>query len=590
MNFIKNVLATFVGIILFCMMSFFLLLIIGVVASAGSSSSGKSTKSNSIIKLDLENVSNDYGGSVYIEDFDYKETNNDGLINVLQAIDYAKTDNKIKGISIENNATSLGSTQRKAIVEKLAEFKKTGKFVVAYADYYSQGEYYLASVADTVYMNPMGSIDFKGLASEVLYMKDLQEKTGIHMEVIRHGKYKSAVEPFLQQTMSDENREQLTVLLNSIWESYVGDISKNRKISVESLNTIATNLDARNANLALQNKLIDKIAYIDQYQNGIKKALDIKYDDDINEIDILDYIKDVNLNIKKVSAKDQIAVIFAQGEIQGGEGNVNTIGEGSINRALKEARKNDKIKAVVLRVNSPGGSALTSDIIWREIELTKKVKPVIVSMGDVAASGGYYIACNANKIFAEPGTITGSIGVFGMVPNFKKVADKFGVNAEEVKTHENATGYSVFEEMSPKYKQTLTESIEIIYDTFISRVAAGRKMDKAKVDEMAQGRVWTGTMAKQLGLVDELGSLDDAIVYAAKLVKTDDYKVSLYPEYEVELADLFRKFLGMSVSSVKEDAIKSEIGTENYELLQRMNYLKQSKGVQAMMPYHLNIK
>ena len=439
-------------------------------------------------------------------------------------------------------------------------------------------------------MNPMGSIDFKGLASEVLYMKDLQEKSGIHMEVIRHGKYKSAVEPFLQQTMSDENREQLTVLLNSIWESYVGDISKNRKIPVATLNDIATNLDARNANLALQNKLIDKIAYIDQYQDGIKKALDIKYDDDINEIDILDYVNDVNLNIKKVSAKDQIAVIFAQGEIQGGEGNVNTIGEGSINRALKEARKNDKIKAVVLRVNSPGGSALTSDIIWREIELTKKVKPVIVSMGDVAASGGYYIACNANKIFAEPGTITGSIGVFGMVPNFKKVADKFGVNAEAVKTHENATGYSVFEEMSPKYKQTLTESIEIIYDTFISRVAAGRKMDKAKVDEMAQGRVWTGTMAKQLGLVDELGSLDDAIAYAAKLVKTDDYKVSLYPEYEVELADLFRKFLGMSVSSVKEDAIKSEIGTENYELLQRMNYLKQSKGVQAMMPYHLNIK
>lgn len=572
------------------MMSFFLLLIIGVVASAGSSSSGKSTKSNSIIKLDLENVSNDYGGSVYIEDFDYKETNNDGLINVLQAIDYAKTDDKIKGISIENNATSLGSTQRKAIVEKLAEFKKTGKFVVAYADYYSQGEYYLASVADTVYMNPMGSIDFKGLASEVLYMKDLQEKTGIHMEVIRHGKYKSAVEPFLQQNMSDENREQLTVLLNSIWESYVGDISKNRKISVENLNNIATNLDARNANLALQNKLIDKIAYLDQYQNGIKKALDIKYDDDINEIEILDYIKDVNLNIKKVSAKDQIAVIFAQGEIQGGEGNITTIGEGSINRALKEARKNDKIKAVVLRVNSPGGSALTSDIIWREIELTKKVKPVIVSMGDVAASGGYYIACNANKIFAEPGTITGSIGVFGMVPNFKKVADKFGVNAEAVKTHENAAGYSVFEEMSPKYKQTLTESIEIIYDTFISRVAAGRKMDKAKVDEIAQGRVWTGTMAKQLGLVDELGSLDDAIAYAAKLVKTDDYKVSLYPEYEIEFADLFRKFLGMSVSNVKEEAIKNEIGIENYELLQRMNYLKQSKGVQAMMPYHLNIK
>lgn len=590
MNFIKNVLATFVGIILFCMMSFFLILIIGVIASAGSSSyASKNIKNNSVIKLDLADVSNDYGGSVFIKEFEYNETNNDGLINVLQAIEYAKSDDKIKGISIENNSSSLGLTQRKAIVEQLENFKKTGKFVVAYADNYSQGEYYLASVADTVYMNPMGSIDFKGLASEVLYMKDLQEKTGIQMEVIRHGKYKSAVEPFLQQNMSVENREQLTVLLNSIWESFVGDVSKNRNIPVETLNNVATNLNARNANLALSNKLIDKIAYLDQYHSGIKKALQLKADEDINEVEILDYINQIDLKLKKISAKDQIAVIFAQGEIQSGEGSVNTIGEKSINRALKEARSNDKIKAVVLRVNSPGGSALTSDIIWREIELTKKVKPVIVSMGDVAASGGYYIACNANKIFAEPNTITGSIGVFGMIPNFKKVADKYGVNAETVKTHENANGYSVFEDMTPKYRETVTESIEIIYDTFISRVAEGRKMDKTKVDEIAQGRVWTGTMAKQLGLVDELGSLDDAITYAAKLVKTNDYKVSLYPEYEIEVADMFRKFLGMSVSTVGQDAIKKEIGTENYQLLQRMNYLKQSQGVQAMLPYHLNI-
>lgn len=590
MNFLKNVLATFVGIILFCMMSFFLLMIVGVVAAAGSGSSTKSTKSNSIIKLDLEKVTNDYGGSIYIEDFDYKETSHDGLINVLQAIDYAKSDDKIKGISIENNNSLLGLTQRKAIVDKLAEFKKTGKFVVAYADYYSQGEYYLASIADTVYMNPMGSLDFKGLASEVLYMKDLQEKSGIKMEVIRHGKYKSAVEPFLQQNMSAENREQLTVLLNSMWDSYVSTISKNRKISVDVLNDVATNLNARTAVLAQENKLIDKIAYLDQYRSGIKKALGVKADDDINEIEILDYIKDVNLNMKKLSAKDQIAVIFAQGDIREGEGSVNSIGEGSINRALKAARNNDKVKAIVLRINSPGGSALTSDIIWREIELTKKVKPVIVSMGDVAASGGYYIACNANRIFAEPGTITGSIGVFGMIPNFKKVADKFGVNAEAVTTHENALGYSVFEEMSPKYKETLTESIEIIYDTFIGRVATGRNMTKEQVDELGQGRVWTGTMAKESGLVDELGSLDDAIAYAADLVKSTDYRISLYPEYKTELGELFRKLLGVSMQSAQQDAIKNEIGTENYELLQRMNYLKQSKGVQALLPYHLNIK
>lgn len=590
MNFLKNVLATFVGIILFCLMSFFLLMIVGVVAAAGSGSSTKSTKSNSIIKLDLEKVTNDYGGSIYIEDFDYKETNHDGLINVLQAIDYAKSDDKIKGISIENNNSLLGLTQRKAIVDKLAEFKKTGKFVVAYADYYSQGEYYLASIADTVYMNPMGSLDFKGLASEVLYMKDLQEKSGIKMEVIRHGKYKSAVEPFLQQNMSAENREQLTVLLNSMWDSYVSTISKNRKISVDVLNDVATNLNARTAVLAQENKLIDKIAYLDQYRSGIKKALGVKADDDINEIEILDYIKDVNLNMKKLSAKDQIAVIFAQGDIREGEGSVNSIGEGSINRALKAARNNDKVKAIVLRINSPGGSALTSDIIWREIELTKKVKPVIVSMGDVAASGGYYIACNANRIFAEPGTITGSIGVFGVIPNYKKVADKFGVNAEAVTTHENALGYSVFEEMSPKYKETLTESIEIIYDTFIGRVATGRNMTKEQVDELGQGRVWTGTMAKESGLVDELGSLDDAIAYAADLVKSTDYRISLYPEYKTELGELFRKLLGVSMQSAQQDAIKNEIGVENYELLQRMNYLKRTKGVQAMLPYQMNIR
>lgn len=590
MNFLKNVLATFVGIILFCMMSFFLLIIIGVMASAGASSKGKSVKNNSIIKLDLEKVTEDYGGSIYIEDFDYKETNHSGLINVLQAIDYAKTDTRIKGISIENNLSFLGLTQRKSLIEKLDEFKKTGKFVVAYADYFSQSEYFLASVADTIYMNPMGSVDFKGLASEILYMKDLQEKSGIEVEVIRHGKYKSAVEPFLQQTMSDENREQMTVLLHSIWDSFVEVVAENRQVPIATLNEIASNLEGRNAELALEHKLIDKIAYLDEYQNGIKNALDLKLDDKINEVEILDYVKEVGLKRTKVGSKDQIALIFAQGEIRGGEGSVNIIGEGSINRALKAARNNDNIKAVVLRVNSPGGSALTSDIIWREIELTKKTKPVIVSMGDVAASGGYYIACNADRIFAESGTITGSIGVFGMVPNFEKVATKFGVNSQQVKTHENADGYSPFKKMSPKYRAVLTENIEIIYNTFLSRVADGRGMTIAQVDSVAQGRVWTGTMAKDLGLIDELGSLDDAIEYAANLVESTDYNISLYPQYKINFEDLLRKFLGFSISNVKEEIIREEIGIENYKLLQRMNYLKQAEGVQAILPYHLDIK
>ena len=589
MNFIKNVLATILGLILFCFLSFFVLLIIGSAISMGSSSPNVSLKNNSVIKLDLSGITHDYGGSIYIKDLDYRETSKDGLIDVLFAIDHAKTDANIKGISIENNLSSLGFTQRKALREKLEEFKKTGKFVLSYADNYMQSEYYLNSVADTIYLNPLGTIDFKGLSTEILYMKDLQEKTGIQMEVVRHGKYKSAVEPYLQQEMSPENREQNLELLQSMWNSIVKDIAESRKISTEQLNHIATHLNARNAELALENKMIDKIAYIDEYKQAIRKSLGLKKEEDINEIEIEDYIQAILPTLKN-KAKDQIAVIFAQGTILGGEGSVDVIGEKSINKALKEARDNANIKAVVIRVNSPGGSALVSEIIWREIELTKKVKPVIVSMGDVAASGGYYIASNADYIFAEPTTITGSIGVFGTLPNVRNLAKRVGVNAEQVQTHPHAVTYSVFEPLSDMTQQTLTESIEHIYDVFLQRVATGRKMPKEEVNEIAQGRIWTGVMAKENGLVDELGGLNDAINYAAKQVEISDYRVSLYPEYEMDFKDLLRKMLGFSVKQAQQNTIIEQIGKENYEILKQINYLQQSSGVQALLPYQMIIK
>ena len=589
MNFIKNVLATILGLILFCFLSFFVLLIIGSAISMGSSSPNVSLKNNSVIKLDLSGITHDYGGSIYIKDLDYRETSKDGLIDVLFAIDHAKTDANIKGISIENNLSSLGFTQRKALREKLEEFKKTGKFVLSYADNYMQSEYYLNSVADTIYLNPLGTIDFKGLSTEILYMKDLQEKTGIQMEVVRHGKYKSAVEPYLQQEMSPENREQNLELLQSMWNSIVNDIAESRKISTEQLNHIATHLNARNAELALENKMIDKIAYIDEYKQAIRKSLGLKKEEDINEIEIEDYIQAILPTLKN-KAKDQIAVIFAQGTILGGEGSVDVIGEKSINKALKEARDNANIKAVVVRVNSPGGSALVSEIIWREIELTKKVKPVIVSMGDVAASGGYYIASNADYIFAEPTTITGSIGVFGTLPNVRNLAKRVGVNAEQVQTHPHAVTYSVFEPLSDMTQQTLTESIEHIYDVFLQRVATGRKMSKEEVNEIAQGRIWTGVMAKENGLVDELGGLNDAINYAAKQVEISDYRVTLYPEYEMKFKDLLRKMLGFSVKQAQQNTIIEQIGKENYEILKQINYLQQSSGVQALLPYQMIIK
>ncbi len=589
MNFLKNVLATIVGLIVFSFVSFFLLIIVSMAFSAGTSEN-VAVKNNSVIDLDLEKVYNDYGGKVYIEDFQYREVNKNGLVNVLNAIEYAKTDDNIKGISLFNTKTSLGITQLREVREKLDEFKKTGKFVVAYSDNYTQGEYYVSSVADTVYVNPVGGFDFKGLASEILYMKELQQKTGVKMEVIRHGKYKSAVEPYLEQHMSPENREQITVLLNSIWDTYVTDIAATRKIPVDTLNAIANNLSARTPELAKEHKLVDKVAYVDEFSNGIRKALGVDYDKEYNEISILDYVKATDGKMKLSKAKDRIAVVYAQGEIRGGEGSVDVIGEGSVNRALFEARNDDNVKAVVLRVNSPGGSALTSDLILREIELTKKVKPVIVSMGAMAASGGYYISSKADYIFAEPGTITGSIGVFGMLPNFEEVATKFGVNAEQVKTHENSVSYSPFKKLDPKMKDLILEDIERVYTTFVNHVAAGRKMTYEQVDAIGQGRVWTGKMAKEIGLVDELGGLDKAIAYAAKKAEIKDYRLVSYPEYEIKLEDLFRKFLGISIKETQDELIAGKIGYDNYEMLQRMNYLKQTEGIQALLPYQIIIR
>jgi protease-4 len=410
-------------------------------------------------------------------------------------------------------------------------------------------------------------------------MKELQEKTGIKMEVIRHGKYKSAVEPFLNQEMSSENREQVTVLLNSVWNTIVTDISESRNISVDSLNAIANKLNARTPELALANNLIDKIAYEDEYHNAIRTKLKVAQNEDYNTIRISDYTK-----------KDIIAVIYAQGEIRGGEGEVNVIGEGLIKKSLKAARENKNVKSIVLRVDSPGGSALTSELIWREIELTKKVKPVVVSMGNVAASGGYYIACNANTIFAEQSTITGSIGVFGMLPNMSTLAKNIGINAEQVKTHENASGYSLFEPIDENFKQFTLESVENIYGTFLKRVAEGRKMTTAQVDSIAQGRVWTGTDALKIGLVDKIGGLEDAIKHAASLGNTKSYQVENYPEYEQSLKDLLDRSTGFSIFQTKDALLREHIGEESYLLIQQIKKANQLKGVQALMPFELKIQ
>jgi protease-4 len=586
MKFLGNVLATIIGIFVFCMLFFFGILIIGAIF--GGESEGVTVKSNSVIELNLEDIKNDYAGK-YKDPWMtiFSDNKKIGLIDIINAIEDAKTDDDIRGISILNDNSSLGMAQMKALRDALEDFKKSGKFVMAYANSYSQKEYYLNSVANTVYLNPVGDMDFKGLSAEIMFFKDFQEKSGLKMEVIRHGKYKSAVEPFLENKMSDANREQVTALLNSVWTSIVTDISKSRNISIDKLNEIANGLLARTPEMAKAEKLVDVIAYEDVYHNAIKNILKVDKDKDYNKVTILDYTKNAVTTSKSIDGTDEIAIIYAQGEIMSGEGDVNTIGEGSMRRSFQEARKNKNVKAIVLRVNSPGGSALTSDLIWREIELTKKVKPVVVSMGNYAASGGYYIACNGNTIFAENNTITGSIGVFGILPNFTQLATKIGINTEQVKTHENAANYSPFVPLDEKFKAVTLEGVEHIYKTFVTHVAEGRKMTFAQVDAIAQGRVWSGSEALKKGLVDKIGGLDDAIREAAALGKTKSYSTQNYPEYEKNFQDLLES---LPFSNSKADFIKEEIGEENYKIMEQIKRLQTQKGVQAMMPFEINVQ
>jgi protease-4 len=585
MKFLGNVLATIVGLFVFSMICFFGILLIGVLFS--SSEDSVTVKNNSVIELDLSQIQYDYAGKVNFKDFDYTSAEHNGLSDVLEAIKYAKTDDKIKGISILNNVSDLGVAQTKALRDQLEDFKKSGKFIYSYADVYSQKEYFLNSVANKIYINPIGEFEFKGLSAEIMFFKDFEDKSGLKMEVIRHGKYKSAVEPFLENKMSEANREQTSQLLNSVWNSVIGDISKSRKIPVERLNQIADGLLARTPEMAKNEKLVDVIAYEDVYHNDIRKALQVDTDEEYNSVSILDYANEVAISNVDFSSKDVIAIIYAQGEIGSGEGDVNEIGEGSMRRSLQEARKDKNVKAIVLRINSPGGNALTSELIWREIEITKKVKPVVVSMGNYAASGGYYIACNANKIFAEANTITGSIGVFGVLPNFSEAAKKIGISTELVKTNTNASEYSPFNPLDENYRGFAQEGVERIYSVFLQRVAAGRKLTTAQVDAIGQGRVWSGQDALKIGLVDKIGGMDDALKEAAKLGKTTKYRTKNYPEIDKEFGDILSQF-GLAQS--KESIIKESIGAENYEVLKHVKQMTSQKGIQARMAYELKIK
>lgn len=584
MKFLRNLLAAILGTLIALFLIF--IIFVGIAAVIGDKDKIE-VKTNSVLAINLKQQVVDYApkGDNPLDELLGGGDKKIAFTKIINAIENAKTDDNIKGISIEIVNLQAGISQLQAIREKLVEFKESGKFVMAYADVYSQKNYYLSSMADSLFVNPVGYVEFQGLRSERLYYKDFQNQFGVKMEVIRHGKFKSAMEGYLANEMSEANREQTESFLHSIWDEFIQDISISRGKTDSQLNTIADEMGTRTIQLAVNSDMIDQAIYTDEYESKLKTLVGIDPDKKLEKISLKNYISTGKGRIKS-SAKDKIAILYAQGNIMYGKGDETYIGQESIIKALKKIREKKNIKAIVLRVNSPGGSALASDLILRELELTNKEKPLVVSMGNLAASGGYYIACKADRIFAEPTTITGSIGVFGALPNVSGLVKDVGINAEQVATNKGAS-YSIFEPMTQEFHDYIKGSIDGIYVTFVNHVSEGRNMTFEEVDAIAQGRVWTGKQALENGLVDELGSLDDAVAYAASLADITDYKTTEYPRFKKDFKEMFSANPFMKT---KAELISEEIGAENYKLYKELQSFSKMKGPQMRMPYTLRIE
>ena len=594
MNFLRNVAAAILGTFISLGLLFFLFIAIIVASASSDAFSGggipATIHSNSVLALQLQKPIVDHIASASeLEEVLGLEPAAFGLDALIRSIEVAENDDRIEGISIQFPFISAGFSQTQALRRALDNFKKSGKFVFAYHEYYTQKDYYLASVADSLFLHPQGEVDFKGLASEVLYFKDFEEKSGLSVEVIRHGKYKSAVEPFLQNTMSNENRTQIKELLWSLWETVTTDMEQSGLLDKPSLNKIATQLEGRNSERALESGLVHQLVERDEYEAVLKNKVGIAMDDDLHLVSIQDYLSSLPSSIN-LKTKNKIAVIYAQGEIVYGEGNKETIGQEIMIEALEEIQNDDRIKGVVLRINSPGGSALASELILRKLVTTKSTKPLVVSLGDVAASGGYYIACMGDEIIAESSTITGSIGVFGALPNARGLANKWGINAEQVTTHPNAVGYSVFEPLSESFRKVTTESIEKVYNTFVKRVAKGRGLTYEQVNKIAQGRVWSGLDAKKIGLVDDLGGLDKALERTASLAKISEYNITVYPKYKDDFQDILKELQNGPFGKIHQTGIQSELKKTIGPLLRSIERFSNQEGIQARLPFELIIK
>ena len=589
-QFFKLVLATMVGFILsyLVIIVIFIVIVFGIVSSVTSEKRLPATR-NSVLELNFDLPVIDRTSQNPFESFDWNTLHanrNPGLNDILKNIKKASTDNNIRGIFMNLSVIPAGIATIEEIRNALIDFKKSGKFIYTYSESLGQGAYYLSTVSDKVFLNPQGTLDFRGLRSEMLFFKGSFEKLEIEPQIIRHGKYKSFIEPFVLDKMSNENREQMTVLMNTIWKHIIENISSSRKISVNGLQEICDNIKVRKPEDAVNLHLVDSLIYMDGMLDVLKNSLGLKGKEKVNFVKLSRYSGSEGVVEKKKFTRQKIAVIYASGEINGGDGDEESIGSDRFSETLRKARLDSTIKAIVLRVNSPGGSALASDIIWREVFLTRQVKPVIVSMGDVAASGGYYISCAADKIIAQPNTITGSIGVLGIMFNTKKLLNnKLGITVDTLKTARMADFGSSSRPLTEAEKVIMQQYVENVYEVFLSRVAEGRKMSRDAIDSIGQGRVWTGTDAKQIGLVDEIGGIKEAVSLAAKLAKTSDYKILELPDQKEPIKEILEELTG----DARISFMRGQLGEESYRYYKQFQSLLHYQGIQARMPFSIEV-
>lgn len=585
-SFFKTFLASFLGsVVLIVVLIIFL--VSSIVSSVVSSTETKvNVKPQTVLYMNLnyeipERTSNNNFSMTFDGlNFNFDDTDMAGMNDILNNIDAAATDPNISGIFLELSSIMTSTANIEEIRNRLISFKESGKFIISYAEAYSQSAYYLATASDKIYMLPDGVLDIHGMASQSIFYKHLFEKLDIEMQIIRpeNNKFKSAVEPYFLDKMSDANREQNTVLLNSIWGKICDDISAARNISVETINKFADDLTLLfNTQTALDNKFIDGLIYRDEV---IKMLHQLTNTADNKKVNIIRNTQYAKVRPDLYEGDDKIAVVYATGQIIDGEGDESTIGSITLSEALRQARTDEKVKAIVMRVNSPGGSAVASEVIRREVELAAKEKPFIVSMGNYAASGGYWISSSSDYIFADPTTLTGSIGVFGTMPNLEGLlTDKIGLSFDVVKTNKNSDFGSLAQAMTPYQLKMMQKHVTDTYDDFITLVSTERKLSKTFVDSIGQGRVWSGSDAIKIGLVDELGGIEKALAYAADKAKLQSYSIKEYPKQD----DIFESLLKTETQEHYAKIAKEKLGT-TYQYLEAIESVNKIEGIQALMP------